>query len=69
MTDSRECNEQRKQQGFRDQAHLDANYRYWDHTATCPECQKPGPRFWVGDGMQPTVNRCAVARQLFTESF
>lgn len=56
--------EQRKAQGFKSQAHLDAFYAYYDHTQTCAECQKPGRGMLLDDGWQPTLNRCAEAVRL-----
>ena len=65
---SRQFDEGRKRQGFRDQAHLDAFYRYFDHTKQCAECQKPGPVAWLSDGPQPTMNECNTAKRLYKES-
>jgi hypothetical protein len=54
----------RKQQGFRNQEHLDAFFSYYDHVTTCAECAKPGPLVFVDDGCQPTHYLCEVARKL-----
>lgn len=59
----------RKEQGFKSQAHLDAFFRYYDHTKACAECQKPGPGVWLDDGFQPTQNRCDEAKRLDRASF
>lgn len=55
----------RQAQGFRSQDHLDAWYRYYDHTKACAECG-PGKSVWLeGDASwQPTENRCATAKAL-----
>lgn len=53
----------RKAQGFRDQAHLDAFYRYYDHTKTCANCG-PGQQVAVDDGYQGTFAPCPVGRSL-----
>jgi hypothetical protein len=63
-TASREFTPARKEQGFRDQAHLDAFFTYYDHTKTCAECLQPGPGYDAPDGWQPTENRCDTARTL-----
>ncbi len=55
----------RREQGFRDQAHLDAFYAYFDHTENCAECKKPGESVWIDDGWQPTCNRCEEANRLY----
>lgn len=60
----RTFNQQRKEQGFRSQAHLDAFYTYFDHTEACVECQKPGKGVLLDDGYQPTCNRCGIALEL-----
>ena len=60
----RTFNQQRKEQGFRSQAHLDAFYMYFDHTKACAECQKPGKGALFDDGYQPTHNRCDIALEL-----
>ena len=62
---SRTFDEGRKRQGFRNQQHLDAFYRYFDHTQACAECQKPGPAAWLSDGPQPTRNECETAKELY----
>ena len=54
----------RKAQGFHSQAHLDDFYAYFDHTQTCAECQKPGRGVELDDCIQPTMNRCELAREL-----
>lgn len=54
---------ERKAQGFRDQAHLDAFYRYFDHTKTCTDCG-PGQSVFIDDGWQATFAPCAVGREL-----
>lgn len=61
---SRTFNEQRREQGFKSQAHLDAFFRYYDHTQACAECQKASKPVWVDDCFQPTQNRCAEALTL-----
>ena len=54
---SREYTAERKQQGFRSQAHLDAWYAAYDHGNTCPDCQ--GTRYVeLWDGLQPVAVRC-----------
>lgn len=65
---TRVFNEARRDQGFRNQEHLDAFYRYTDHRRGCQECQRPGPGMWVDDGWQPTRNSCEVADRLFAAS-
>lgn len=59
--------EGRKRQGFTSQAHLDAFYRYYDHTQQCDECQQPGEPAPIDDGYQPTRRVCDVAKQLFRD--
>ncbi len=59
----------RKAQGFKSQAHLDAFFAASDHTATCAACRTAGTPVWIGDGMQPTMNRCAEGRRLDAISF
>jgi hypothetical protein len=61
----------RKQQGFRDQAHLDAFYTYYDHVLAGTRagrdgcgCGTPGPGHDGPDGWQPTTNLCPQGRQL-----
>jgi len=56
---------ERAAQGFRNQAHLDAFYAYYDHTQTCETCQQPGPAMVLDDGMQATQQRCDEANRLF----
>ena len=65
---NRTFDEGRKAQGFTSQAHLDAFYAYYDHTQSCPECQKPGEPYDTGDGLQPTMNQCAEGLRLFALS-
>lgn len=60
----------RKAQGFKSQAHLDAFYRYYDHTQTCPNCNKPGAPYLTTDGGEmTTLTRCAEAHRLDAASF
>jgi hypothetical protein len=54
----------RREQGFRSQAHLDAFYRYYDHTKACVDCGQPGPGHDGPDGWQPTVTQCPIATEL-----
>jgi hypothetical protein len=54
----------RRQQGFRDQAHLDRWFAYSDHTKECPDCGLPGDGYDGPDGWQPTVTQCADAARL-----
>ncbi len=63
---SRVFNESRMEQGFRDQAHVDAFYAYTDHCHACPICQLPGAPMPLDDGMQPTMQRCDEAQRLFS---
>ncbi len=65
----RTFNAARKEQGFKSQEHLDAFFAAYDHTHTCPECLKPGTPVWIGDGMQPTQNRCQEGARLDKASF
>lgn len=58
---------ERRAQGFRDQAHLDAFYRHIDHVAVCPDCGQPGPAVPLDDGMQPTTTECPEGQRLFKE--
>lgn len=62
---------QRKAQGFRSQAHLDAFYVHVDHERACSECGQPGPAAWLeGDASwQPTSAQCATGRALFIASY
>lgn len=64
-TVGRVFDDQRKAQGFRSQAHLDAFYTYYDHRQACAECSLPGPSVWLFDGWQPTLQECAEGRRLF----
>lgn len=66
MEFGRVFNAARREQGFRNQEHLDAFYRYMDHVESCAECQKPGHSVWLeGDASwQPTVNRCPEGLRL-----
>ncbi len=54
----------RIEQGFKTQDHLDAFYRYLDHTGICPICSKVGGLVDIGDGMQPYMDRCDRGREL-----
>lgn len=65
-TERRTFDDGRRRQGFVSQDHLDAFYRYFDHTEECAECQLPGEPVWLeGDASwQPTANRCAYALEL-----
>lgn len=64
-------NDARRRQGFRDQAHLDAFYVYYDHVqagraagpAGCG-CGTPGPGYDGPDGWQPAENICPRGRAL-----
>jgi hypothetical protein len=64
----RQFNKLRAEQGFRDQAHLDAFYAYHDHVQAGPEtgcgCGTPGPGYDAPDGWQPTINICPDGRAL-----
>lgn len=60
----RDFTPERAAQGFRDQAHLDAWYRYYDHTLGCDECKARNGHVLLDDGWQPTMGRCPVAREL-----
>lgn len=64
----RSFNAARADQGFRDQAHLDAFYAYFDHTKSCEACQKPGRPMPLDDGLQPSRQDCPTAQTLFVES-
>jgi hypothetical protein len=69
-TTGREFTTQRRAQGFRSQAHLDAWYRAYGHTQACPAgiCGTPGLAVPLDDGMQPTVRQCEEAVRLFDEA-
>jgi hypothetical protein len=58
----------RREQGFRDQAHLDAFYRYFDHTQSCRECRTPGRAVPLDDGLQGTMRQCDRGLELFAAS-
>ena len=60
----RVLNESRKAQGFKSQAQLDGFFAHYDHQKNCAECQRPGPMLALDDGMQPTMNECAVSKEL-----
>lgn len=57
---------QRKAQGFRSQAHLDAFYACRDHEAGCGECGQPGQAMWLegSASWQPTVTVCPEGTRL-----
>lgn len=65
----RSFNRARAQQGFKSQEHLDAFYRAYDHTTTCPVCTTVSGSVWTGDGYQPVAARCDEGKRLETESF
>jgi hypothetical protein len=69
---SRLFTEGRHRQGFRDQAHLDAFYRYYDHVKAGPAsgcgCGTPGQGYDGPDGWQPTENLCGEAQRLLEAS-
>ena len=54
----------RKAQGFRSQRHLDAFYRYYDHTQECSACHARDGYVLLDDGYQPTSGRCDEAQRL-----
>jgi hypothetical protein len=54
----------RKAQGFKPQAHLDAFFRAYDHTSSCPVCSRAGGHMPLDDGMQPVMGRCAEGLRL-----
>jgi hypothetical protein len=54
----------RKAQGFSSQAHLDAFFALFDHTAGCKACASRDGYIHLDDGMQPTSGRCDEARRL-----
>ena len=60
----------RREQGFRDQGHLDAFYRSYDHQKGCGVCSSPGPSYWseADASWQPTRGECAEGRRLFLAS-
>jgi hypothetical protein len=62
---------ERKAQGFRSLAHLDAPYRAADHKRACGECGQPGPARWLegSASWQPTVRECAEGKRLERESW
>ena len=64
ITPERELTDQRREQGFNSQSHLDAFYRYYDHTQSCAGCQLAGKPEWVDDCFQPTQHRCAEGLHL-----
>jgi hypothetical protein len=67
-TNPREFTPARQSQGFRDQAHLDAFYAYYDHGQACQICGTAGTPYALDDGMQPTAIECATGRALFALS-
>jgi hypothetical protein len=68
MTQNRTFDEGRKAQGFRDQAHLDGFYAYYDHTTSCADCAALVGRAWVDDGYMDTRGDCDTAKALYRES-
>jgi hypothetical protein len=59
----------RSEQSFRDQEHLDAFYRYFDHINSCRECRAPGPAFPLDDGLQGSMLQCDRGLELFAASY
>ena len=69
MTDhERELTPERRAQGFRSQAHLDAFFRGYDHSRQCPVCNTVAGFMPLDDGMQPVMGRCAEGRRLDHET-
>jgi hypothetical protein len=64
----RAYDEQRREQGFRSQAHLDAFYASHDHTQACAVCSSIGGYAPYDDGMQPYMNQCEMGRSLYAAS-
>jgi hypothetical protein len=68
---SREFNEARKAQGFRDQAQLDAFYAHFDHVQACLEDAQGGchgGHVLLDDGWQGVVVECAEGQRLYQAS-
>jgi hypothetical protein len=67
MLPCRDFNQQRREQGFTSQAHLDAWFVAYDHAEACPECGQPGQAAWLegSASWQPTVTQCAEAARLY----
>jgi hypothetical protein len=64
--EARLFDQQRKEQGFKSQADLDAWFAYYDHTCACAECQKPGKGMYLSDNSyQPSRNTCEIGQQLY----
>lgn len=64
---SRVLDQTRREQGFRDQAHLDAFFAYYDHVqGDCAVCGTPGPAHWneADASWQPTMQICPTGREL-----
>jgi hypothetical protein len=64
MSFNRHFGPERKAQGFRSQAHLDAFYAYYDHTKACAACQTRGKPVYIFDCWHETQNRCDEAKRL-----
>lgn len=65
---SRTFNQSRKEQGFKNQAHLDAFFRAYDHDKECPVCSKIAGYGQVDDGVQPYMGQCSTGLKLYHES-
>lgn len=65
---SRLFDDGRKRQGVRDQAHLDAFFRCYDHKTACPVCSTIGGAVPLDDGMQPIMGECETGLKLYKAS-
>lgn len=66
---TRQFTDERREQGFRSQPHLDAFYASNDHAQACPTCSRIGGYVPIDDGMQPYMDQCETGRALFAASF
>lgn len=64
VTYNRTFDAERKAQGFRSQAHLDAFFAAFDHTQGCAACKALDGYVLLDDGYQPANGRCSEARRL-----
>lgn len=65
QTYDRVWNQARKEQGFKNQDELDAFFAYYDHSKTCPKCQKFGS-VRCDDGYQPVQILCDEGERIYS---
>ena len=68
METNRIFDAQRKEQGFKDQQHLDSFFAYYDHIRTCLDCRNYSTAL-TDDGAYTVREDCAVGKRLFSQTW